>query len=89
MARWTATQAEAAKLVDFPEFVTANAGKPLMLKLVDGRIFSGTIYRSQSGNNAGRGPDGWAYYASITLETETGNIDIDFLDVDNFMQISK
>lgn len=79
MFRWTETTEENVRLSDFSDFVTEFSGWPVLVIMNDGRKLRGMFRQTRSGNNAGLGR--WSYYAGFTLETEEGEIEVDYLDV--------
>ena len=52
----------------------------LQVTTANTRVHAGWLVRDQMGNNAQQGGN-WTYYGAITLLTETGEIEIDYLDI--------
>ena len=87
MGRWTETLDEAKHLAGLGDALNDVMGRQARVVRKDGTWAEGMVLAGSAGNNAGRGPRGWQYHASIIVMADGKTVEIDYLDVSNMIPL--
>jgi hypothetical protein len=87
MPRWTATVEDARHVAGYANAIGRVMGRGARIVLRDGTRLEGTVFPGNVGNNAGRGPSGWQYYASLVVLTDGKQVEVDYLDVSDVIPL--
>jgi hypothetical protein len=84
MARWSSNAAEAQHVEATLHDADLTAGEPVVVRLTNGSHLRGRI----CGTNGGRDPDRPRNWGTVTVTTDSGETELDVLDIDRIIPAS-